>query len=1104
MSAMMPLHQETEDELRRIWKNAISAFEESSKTKLTDRKLVEMLGNSASMHDIETTLAAYGTDLKNFRKKGQSVRRAFKPFLEVLRAIAEPVGELLSLVGVPGGKVIFLAVANLLKAIDGVSQVYDNLTDVLEQIQDVFSRLQILSDADAITPALGKLYVQTLSQVLVILGSYIRYSNVVRLESRWLTRLKVWSTRSRDLMTSAAKDMDIQNAIAKLEKLGNRIQQTTTTETMVSTTKNLRNGEMLKEEQEKRRERAWLAAPDPNKNQEERRKQGSTVRDHGQWLLDLPQFQKWLVDPVGLFWVSASAGVGKSVLFSRVVDYLKQKQSTSPAALAFFYFDYRDEAKQNYQKFLASIVQSFGETSMSCRELLRSSQKAAPNASESELENLLQSMLKTPGVKFLAIDAVDECWERERVRSLLPFLQNLARDRPSRAGSLHIFITSRPEPDIEEALWGSDGTERVATDRLRLGERKEHLIALKTFIHAELQTQQFKGLGWSERFIREVEDELLNKSDSMFLWVQLQLEQLNKCSENDARRALPKLPRTLKETYARILGTVDENRQITVRVVLECIISATRPLSEREIGDIFLFDLDLIYQQPSCLTLGHNNPDSLDETSKDLRNTMNIFKLLPSSLIRRGAHDEISFIHFTVQEYLLSNPTSSIPNAESQASNGALAAFGTSREKAHATALIVSLSALDNDNRKKLQSIGKYSDESWFIHARSAMPEYSSIAPALAHFLYPKSNSFTNWAIRRYPTLLKPFTWPYHWSEPVHRDEIKPVGQDQPIHWAVRIGSPSDLKRLLSLDAENEDLGTDIRNAHDTIGWTPLCYAASIGDTTILDILLEGNESWMVQRVGPKFENLTIIHLLLPKLRWNDSPGITENALGSGGFTDSFIDLIIWPASHDWSGTPNCVKGLRKLLTAAPDPKGLLATRDSARQSPLRQVLRRGKCQSIQEIEIVGMLLGFGAPRERSIARFLTYYACYHSDASFITKFADDYGIDMNTGAPLRLAVLKETVECVQALLDLNVSTNLCDKDGKGPLDHALEYHGSEWDFDTDRAYKRAIRDHKPSANQQLIYDLLKQHGAELHQVSGDSRISDSDSEPDAASGLGS
>ncbi|KAF8292327.1 hypothetical protein DL93DRAFT_940333 [Clavulina sp. PMI_390] len=739
---MPPPDHEADDELQKIWKDAISAFEESSKTKLSDNKLAEALSSDVSMDKIEATLATYGTDLKAFRKKGQSVRRALKPLLKGLKAIVDPMGEVASFVGVPGGKAIFVAVANLLKAIDGVSQVYDHLTDVLEQIRDIFSRLQILTDADAITLSLRKLYVQTLAQVLVILGYYIRYSNAVRRESKWRGGLKVWSTRGRDFLSSAAENTEIQDGITRLESLGNRIQQTTTAEIMASSAKNLRSTDAMKEQQEKLQDRAWLAAPDPNKNQEERRKQGSSVRDHGQWLLELPQFQKWLVDPRGFLWVSASAGVGKSVLFSRVVDYLKQKHSTSSAGLAFFYFDYRDEAKQNYEKFLASIVQSFSQTSTRCKDLLRASEKHTPNASESELESLLHAMLNTPGAKFLAIDAIDECWESERAKSLLPFLQSLTRNQSSCGGGLKVFVTSRPEPDIEEALWTFGGAGRVATDRLRLEEREEHLTTLKSFIHTELQTPRFKGLGWSEKFIGEVEDELLNKSHSMFLWVQLQLEQLMKCSEHDARRILPKLPRTLKGTYARILEAIDENRQKTVRTVLECIIAATRPLSEKEIGEIFLFDLDPIDTQPSCLHLGENTLENQNETSSDRKKGVNIFKLMPSSLLRRGPSNEISFIHFTVQEYLISQPTSSLRGPHP--SDAVLAAFGTSREKAHATALLVSLSVLDDNNSKKLPRIGKYSDASWFIHARLAMPEYSSIAPALAHFLHPESTSFRN------------------------------------------------------------------------------------------------------------------------------------------------------------------------------------------------------------------------------------------------------------------------------------------------------------------------------------------------------------------------
>ncbi|KAF8310329.1 hypothetical protein DL93DRAFT_1667241 [Clavulina sp. PMI_390] len=506
-----------EAELRNIWNDAISTFEKSSKTKLKDIRLANALDGDPSMDKIEAVLVAYGTGLKTFRKKGESVRQAFKPLLNWLKAIVEPVGEVVSFVGVPAGKAIFVAIANVLKAIDGVSQVYDHLTEVLKQMGDIFSRLQILSSADAITTALRKLYVEVLSQVLVILGFYIKYCDAVRQETQWSSKPRVWLTRSRDLISSATGNTEIKDAIAKLENMGNRIHQTTTTEVLAYAAKNDVKVASIQANQDGKDVGAWLSAPDPTKNQEERRKQARVVPHHGQWLLDLPEFKEWLVTPNGFFWVSANAGVGKSVLFSWVVDYLTANRPTSSTALAFFYFDYRDAEKQNHQKFLASIVNSFGESSLACTGLLQSFRKRTLNASEGDLETLLDSMLSTPEAKILAIDAIDECWKREREMSLLPWLQALSRKPSPGSGSLQIFVTSRPEPDIEEVLLASDdGGVPLVTHRLLLGDRQEHLDTLREFIDTEIESSKFKRLGWCNAFKKKVADELHTKSGSIF------------------------------------------------------------------------------------------------------------------------------------------------------------------------------------------------------------------------------------------------------------------------------------------------------------------------------------------------------------------------------------------------------------------------------------------------------------------------------------------------------------------------------------------------------------------------------------------------------------
>ncbi|KAF8322178.1 hypothetical protein DL93DRAFT_1270073 [Clavulina sp. PMI_390] len=851
------------------------------------------------------------------------------------------------------------------------------------------------------------------------------------MESEWA---RVWNAvrlRSRDFVSVAVGNKGVEDAILDLDRLVSRIHQTMTAESLAVLVENRHMLEAVEKAKKQKEAYAWLSPPDPNTNQEERQKQGLVVPEHGQWLLDLPSFQDWLVSCNGFFWVSASAGVGKSVLCARVVEHLQEMTSAAPSAIAFFYFDYRDPSKRTYHKFIASVVDHFSQTSRACQELLHdiTSMQVKAQASKRELEGLLVSMLSTAEEKFLVIDALDECLETER-QQLLPFLVTLAKKVPPGGGVLRIFTTSRPEHDIEHSLYYPHGdAERLITYRLFLGERLEHLATLDVFIKTELDGPKFYGLEWSTAFRQQVADELLDKSKSMFLWVQLQLQRLSKCSETEARHMIRELPEGLPATYARILSEIDFGRRTTIRAVLECMIAASeqkRPLSLMDIGELFRFELHPVNARPRCLSIGVGVPLVGVNGGPSRVNPINILKLLPSGLLKLGEDDnKLHFIHFTVQEYLLSYPLESTRHSSDAAlSNNMLAAFGTSREKAISTLLLVLLSALSLNNSPYVPHLTAYADKSWFILANAALPDYASIKTPLGHFLDSNAslNAFREWVRRGYTAT-----------------GIKAVAEDHPIHWAVRIGSLEEAKRLIQLDLEtNAEPHLDIRNAYDGQGWTPLCYAAFCGDVAMLDFLLEDNESWGLQRVGLEDRDQTIIQVIF------DLATLRFDLLGS--FDDELLPISWLPRGlAEWSQS---VEILKKLLAITPNPKQALATCTRGGQTALMRALCiRASRSSVPPLvrEIIDILLANGSDpnAQDDDGRGILHYAARSSLSVVIQMVSDKFAIDVNAVdnmgvTPLHEAVYQRSVVNVEALLRCGADLNLCDNGGNSPLDVGL------------------------------------------------------------------
>jgi hypothetical protein len=71
-----------------------------------------------------------------------------------------------------------------------------------------------------------------------------------------------------------------------------------------------------------------------------------------------------------------------------------------------------------------------------------------------------------------------------------------------------------------------------------------------------------------------------------------QLETLRHAVQPNVRRILEKLPKTLDETYERVLKNINENNQEHARRLLHCLAVSVRPLHVEELAEILTFEFD--------------------------------------------------------------------------------------------------------------------------------------------------------------------------------------------------------------------------------------------------------------------------------------------------------------------------------------------------------------------------------------------------------------------------------------------------------------------------------------------------------------------------------
>ena len=132
-----------------------------------------------------------------------------------------------------------------------------------------------------------------------------------------------------------------------------------------------------------------------------------------------------------------------------------------------------------------------------------------------------------------------------------------------------------------------------------------------------------------------------------------QIDVIRECKKpNQVRRVLKTLPKTLDETYERILCNIPDDYVEDVRRVLQCLICSFHPLDVKEVADIVAIDTAEPYYDPEN---GYSSPRELLSVCSGLVSTR-------ISKRRAGEYgdsefeiEELRLAHFSVKEYLVSN-----------------------------------------------------------------------------------------------------------------------------------------------------------------------------------------------------------------------------------------------------------------------------------------------------------------------------------------------------------------------------------------------------------------------------------------------------------------
>ncbi|KAF2878542.1 vegetative incompatibility protein HET-E-1 [Massariosphaeria phaeospora] len=474
---------------------------------------------------------------------------------------------------------------------------------------------------------------------------------------------------------------------------------------------------------------SWLSAPDPSTNYHKAHKQRQA--ETGLWLLENAKFAEWKESAASRLWLYGIPGCGKTILSSTIVEHLLQHcHDDTSMATAYFYFDFNDKQKQDPELMLRSLLCQLLQRSVvipkDVNALFSSCENGnRPPSLHALLEVAPQAMQQFTHV-YIVLDALDECTQRRNLMDVLKTVAGWQLD------NIHLLMTSRKERDIESSL-----EEYIEEEDAVCLQRDVVDEDIQRYVQQRLSED--KGLAkWNKdaAIRQEIETAMMRGAHGMFRWVVCQLDTLERCCNRAMlRKSLATLPRTLDQTYDRILSAISERYSEYAMRILQWLTFSTRPLSVEEIAEVVAIN---VARDPAL---------DRDEVLEDPLEALNICSSLVTITTNeadgrsRPSQQIIALAHYSVQEYLVSD----------RIKQGSAKQYSMQEAECHnaitrgCLKYLIQLQQPLSKEALKASALARYTAEFWSSHLRKTGDEIAQVSQLTMSLMAIEEPGYLNW-----------------------------------------------------------------------------------------------------------------------------------------------------------------------------------------------------------------------------------------------------------------------------------------------------------------------------------------------------------------------
>ncbi|KAI4124244.1 MAG: hypothetical protein LQ338_004901 [Usnochroma carphineum] len=769
--------------------------------------------------------------------------------------------------------------------------------------------------------------------------------------------------------------------------------------------------------------------------QSQQDKFGRRAKDTGQWLIDAPRFQNWIA--------GSNSGVGKSILASVVVDYLRNVfVATYSYGVAAAYCNFKERDIQSPENLLAGLCVQVIDGSKTVPEILVQLHKShASKRTRPTLEDVLdvlKEVVKHFKTTYLIVDALDEC--PSEVRDIL--LQKLKALQPM----IRLLVTTRPTIDqfAENAtieIRASHGDqEKYIHSRVASGSRLSSLLQRRT------------------RLLSEVCNKVIDKASGMsamwpclgqnsFLAATLHMDSLaTKMSVETLKRAIENLPSTLNQLYDdafRRIDDQDKEERGFANKALRWVAYAYRPLTVRELEEALAIE-----------------PRGQDFNPDAAPNIAFVLEACAGLLIVDKETEQVRLVHYTAQDYLDTLLTSRYREAHASIAGECITYLSYDvfqrRQQFNAKS-----DHEPDDEPDDEPDADDESDDECLVKARNGKKQLAYCLLAYALDFWAKHYRIAVQGIKLVAQLYgflasNPRIWlrtgPYDEPprSPAHFVTINGIGI------AAYHGLHDALRRLL----QQNRVDIDRKTYYDH---SALHLAAMNDEVVSIEILLEYGADIECLGEYKKTPLLSAIEWHSIKAAWL----LVERgayAMAVDEFKDEPFARVSWASPIpflllllNYGAEVNARTyddGTQLMLRAMEDDvetarwlleKGAAVDlRDDVGRTALFHAAKRAS------VDMVGLLLGHGADSSISDrdGNTILHAACNGGKVAVLRQFLN-LGIDIDATnyrgqTPLHIAALEEHSECLELLLANNADVDKKDDDGRTPLMAAVFWRSSK------------------------------------------------------------